>query len=187
MKNEPSDKTEAEGSEATATPTTGRSGFSVRAWAIAALVLWTVANAAAFAFFRGQTHLPEEVPSPEIALGEFKFRADPADSGPLATARFSLHIAFAPPSDRAGRERLAERKFRVQQDVEELLRRAHGADFDDPSLRGLKRQIQEQINETLGLRAVADVIITNLTLEPVSRPASNDTPHTAHPAKKPRG
>jgi len=173
MKNEPRpDKPEEQGGEATAQPAAaGRGSFTARPWMIAALVLWTLVNAAGFAFFRGQSQpTPQEVPSPEIALGEFKFRADAAERGPVATARFSFHVSFVPQMERSARERLAARKFRVQQDVEELLRRAHGADFDDPSLRGLKRQIQEQVNETLGLRAVSDVIITSLVTETAKTP-----------------
>jgi len=60
------------------------------------------------------------------------------------------------------RTRLAARKFKVQQDVEQLLRQAHPDDFADPVLAGLKRQLQEQINESLGLRAISEVIITSL-------------------------
>jgi flagellar basal body-associated protein FliL len=179
MKNQPqSDKTQGENNEATPVATS-RGRFATRPWVIAGLGVWTLVNAAGFAFYRGQSQpAPQEVPSPEVSLGEFKFCADPAEHGPVVTARFALHVSLASQSDRVGRERLTARKFRVQQDVEELLRRAHGADFDDPSLRELKRQIQEQINETLGLRAVADVIITDLLTE---------TPDTTHAAKKPRG
>jgi len=55
-------------------------------------------------------------------------------------------------------------RFRVQQNVEELLRRAHGGDFDDPGLGELKRQLQERINERSG-RAIAEVIVTDLKLQ----------------------
>jgi flagellar basal body-associated protein FliL len=145
------------------------------------LTLWTLANAAGFACFRGQARTVAEVPSPEIALGDFKFRADLAERGPVSAARFSLHVAFTPQSEQIGRDRLAARKFRVQQDVEELLRHARGADFDDPRLRELKRQIHEQINETLGSRVVADVIITDLSVD------YSDRAGEPRPAQKPRG
>ena len=56
------------------------------------------------------------------------------------------------------------RRYAVQQDIEELLRQAHGADFADPVLGELKRQLQEQINRTLEMRAISQVIITDLEL-----------------------
>ncbi len=48
-----------------------------------------------------------------------------------------------------------------------MLRKAHDGDFDDPSLRELKRQMQEQINQTLGMRAIAAVIMADLKLQGV--------------------
>jgi len=101
----------------------------------------------------------------EVTLGEFQFAASPHERGPVQAARFQLHLAFLPEVDAAARLRLGTHKFRVQQDIEQLMRQAHGGDFDDPALVDLKRQIQEQVNETLGMRAVADVIVTDLELE----------------------
>lgn len=158
------EKPEAESSEA---PTP-------RAWsthlgrnvAIVLLVLWTLLDVLGLAFFKVQNSPVEEVPSPEIALGDYQFRSDAGPRGAASAARFSLHVAFTPQMEHAAREQLALRKHRLQQDVEELLRRAQGTDFEDPRLRELKRQVQEQINETLGMRAVADVIITGLAIEP---------------------
>ena len=51
------------------------------------------------------------------------------------------------------------------QDVEELLRRAHGTDFADPALTELKRQLQETVNHSLELRAIDEVIVTGLAVE----------------------
>lgn len=103
--------------------------------------------------------------SPEIGLGEFRFEADPSEAGRIASAEFTLHIALLEQVDQPARQRIQARNFRVQQDVEQLLRKAHSGDFDDPTLAGLKRQLQEQINETLGIRAIADVIVTDLELD----------------------
>lgn len=101
----------------------------------------------------------------ELSIGEFHFRADANERSPIVAAAFSLHLALIPEAEAAGRARLASHKFRVQQAVEQLLRQAHGGDFEDPRLGDLKRQLQEQVNETLGVRAVADVIVTDLELE----------------------
>ena len=68
------------------------------------------------------------------------------------------------PVDPLVKQRLAGRKYHVQQEVEELLRKAHSGDFEDPGLQELKRQLLEQINQALNLRAVAEIIITDLKL-----------------------
>jgi hypothetical protein len=101
---------------------------------------------------------------PEVSLGRFRFEANSLDQGPVTEADFALHVSLLSPVDPLARKRLATFKHRVQQGVEQLLREAHGADFDDPTLGELKRRLQEEINRTIGLRAVADVIVTELRL-----------------------
>ena len=64
-----------------------------------------------------------------------------------------------------GRDLMNSKHNRVRQDIEQLLRRARDADFSEPSLAGLKRRIQEQVNETVRMRVVADVIFTELSLQ----------------------
>ena len=113
-------------------------------------------------------------PCCEIGLGQYHFEADRLEVGRIGAATFSLHIALLEQVDRTARQRLEARKFRVQQSVEQLLRKAHSGDFDDPDLGGLKRQLQEQINETLGMRAIADVIVTDLTYEFADTEAAQD-------------
>lgn len=107
----------------------------------------------------------EENGHDELSIGEFRFLADANERSPIIAATFSLHLALIPEAEAVGLARLASHKFRVQQGVEQLLRQAHGGDFEDPRLGDLKRQLQEQVNETLGVRAVADVIVTDLELE----------------------
>lgn len=108
---------------------------------------------------------PKTRPAAEVSLGEFEFRADQTAPGGVSAASFALHIALLSKVDGAARHELAARAFRVQQDIEQLLRLAHSGDFDDPRLAELKRQLQEQINKSLGIRAIDEVIITNLKLE----------------------
>jgi len=134
-------------------------------WSLILLVLLIVLNAIGLATWRLGAHGPAAPPDPEIALGTFRFLAEKSEQGPIRAAEFVLHVALTAELDRQGRAQLAARKFRVQQDVEELLRRAHGGDFDDPKLRGLKRQLQAQINETLGMDAIAEVIITGFSAQ----------------------
>ena len=101
----------------------------------------------------------------EVSIGEFHFLADANEQNPIVGATFSLHLAFIPEAKATGHARLTTHMFRVQQDIEQLLRQAHGGDFDDPTLGDLKRQLQAQVNETLGIRAVSDVIVTDLKLQ----------------------
>jgi len=191
MKNEP--RTDNPEPESTAAATASPAKASWSAWLgrnglIGLLALSVTANASGFAYLKFFNRASESPPSPEVALGAFQFRADSAERGPVKGAKFSLHLAFTPLVEQAGRDRLAVRKYRVQQDIEELLRRAHGADFDDPRLRELKRQILQQINETLGVQAVADVIVTDLAVDWTDRPAARpQTAETAPTPDKPRG
>jgi len=100
----------------------------------------------------------------EISLGAFAFEANPAEQSMVAAAEFQLYIALIDDMGPQARQTLTQRQYRVKQNVEELLRQAHGGDFADPALGELKRQLQERINETLVMRAIADVIITDLRI-----------------------
>ena len=135
-----------------------------RKWLAILVLASLVAHGIGFAYFRFTERRPPAITSPEVGLGTFRFEADDKQASRITNAEFSLHIALLEHVDGAARQRLDAYRFRVQQDVEELLRRAHGGDFDDPGLGELKRQLQERINETLGMRAIAEVIVTNLKL-----------------------
>jgi flagellar basal body-associated protein FliL len=139
-------------------------GLVTKKWLLVLLGVSIVGQAAGFAYYRSRERPPAPHPVAEIPLGTFHFEADKTEGGRVAQAEFSLHVALLDPADRAAQQLIADRKYRVQQEMEQLLRKAHGGDFDDPALRDLKRQMQEQINQTLGLRAVSDVIITDLKM-----------------------
>lgn len=101
----------------------------------------------------------------EVSLGRFAYVNDRDTHDSLGKVGFDLHIRLLDRVDKTARRQLHDREHRVRQDVEELLRRAHGADFEDPSLSELKRQLQETVNQSLELRAVDEVIITDLTID----------------------
>jgi flagellar basal body-associated protein FliL len=157
-------------------------------WILILVLLTLVIHGLGFAYYRLRQESPPPRLSPEVALGAYRFEADRNEGGRVSRADFALHVAFIDGVDRAARQRLDDRKLRVQQDVEELLRRAHGGDFEDPGLQELKRQLQERINQTLGIRAVADVIVTDLRLQrsPRAGPSAASTAQSAptdRPAK----
>ncbi len=117
----------------------------------------------------------------EVSLGDFQFEAHKSELSKVVNAEFSLHLALLEQTDDEARRLLKSHEQRVRQNVEELLRQAHGGDFEDPTLGGVKRQIQERVNQTIGMRAIADVVITDLKLglsDPVEVP---EVTHTAGP------
>ena len=141
---------------------------------IAVLVVLTVIINIAGLVFQSVANSGKTAARDEHDLGTYHFLADPSEKGLITAAEFNLHIAILDDIEKEARRRLDTKKFRVQQDIEELLRKAHGGDFDDPSLGELKRRLQARINETLGMMAIADVIVTDLKLDkimPTSKPS----------------
>ena len=141
---------------------------------IAVLVVLTVIINIAGLVFQSVANSAKTAARDEHNLGTYHFLADPSEKGLITAAEFNLHIAILDDIEKEARRRLDAKKFRVQQDIEELLRKAHGGDFDDPSLGELKRRLQARINETLGMMAIADVIVTDLKLDkimPTSKPS----------------
>jgi hypothetical protein len=108
----------------------------------------------------------------EVTLGDFQFVAPLAPEHSIRRAEFRLHVSLLEQAERPGRHLLTAKRYRVQQRIEQLLRRAHGGDFQDPALTELRRQLQEAINETLGRCVVEEVIITDLCLERAAGPFS---------------
>ncbi|MGA2061133.1 MAG: hypothetical protein ABSG67_11675, partial [Thermoguttaceae bacterium] len=150
------------------------SAKSVPYWLAFLLISTLVIHGIGWAYYKAvNTSAPVEL-SPEIALGNYKFTADKTAGGTVASAEFSLYITVLEGLDRIARTRLDSHKFRVQEEIEALLRQTHSGDFDDPALNDLKRQIRERINQTLGNRVVSDVIIANLkiTASNIKEPAA---------------
>ena len=126
-----------------------------------------------------------ELSSPEASLGNFEFLGRNLPGNRINRAGFQLHLSLLDDMDRTARILLAAHQFKVQQDVEVLLRQSHSADFEDPNLTERKRQLQETINKTLGQRVIADVIITDLEIERIAaseeKTATAKTPDAATP------
>jgi flagellar basal body-associated protein FliL len=158
------------------TPTTSGASWGQRARRLGALLLsreaailvllaTLVIHGGILLFYSRPTSEKTEKPPWEVTLGTFRFAPEKAEAGWLAGAEFTLHVSLLPQQDRPAREMLSQHRHRVRQDIEQLLRQAQGGDFDDPKLRSLKRHLQQQLNETLGFRAVGEVIITDLRLQ----------------------
>jgi flagellar basal body-associated protein FliL len=139
-------------------------------WLLVLLAVSITGHAIGFTYYKAVARGSADDPSREVSLGVFRFVADPAEGSGIGTADFALHLALLEQVEGAARRELSAKRFRVQQAVEELIRRAHGGDFEDPLLTDLKQRLQEQINEALGIRVIADVIITDLKLERKGEP-----------------
>lgn len=162
---------EAEESEPSAAPASPRRSWlgalAAPKWLATLLVVSLAGHGMGYAYHRLSVRARDLAPQSEseVSLGAFRFAVDKTEGALVSGAQFSLHVGLLEDMDRAGRDLLAQRRFRIQEAVEELLRQAHGGDFEDPSLAALKRKIQQQINECLGVRVVEDVIITDLKLQ----------------------
>jgi hypothetical protein len=162
------------GDEQQAERTSSDAGFLARLltpkWLLALLAASLLGHVVGFISYGLATRRAPISGNLEVPLGEFRFAPDPTDGGHVTEAEFSLHIALLGQVEAQARSELEAKKLRVQQAVEELVRQAHSGDFEDPLLGDLKRMLQEQINQTLGIRAIADVIITDLELERNAKP-----------------
>ncbi|MHB1033491.1 MAG: flagellar basal body-associated FliL family protein [Pirellulales bacterium] len=138
-----------------------------KTWLVLLIVGLLSAQGVGFWYF-GVYRTAKKSPSAELTLGQFRFIAESAEAGDVSRADFSLHIRLLNEVATPARRQLEDRKFKVQQDIEELLRQARSGDFVEPTLTGLKRRVQEQVNASLGMRALAGVIITDLKLERAS-------------------
>lgn len=135
-----------------------------------ALIVSILANLAGVFYFRSLALQARPVAAQEIPLGKYRFVAEEHEPGQVTEADFSLYIELVRQAEKPARRILEARRQKVRQNVEELLRTAHGGDFNDPVLKELKNQLQKRINETLEIRAVSDVIVTELDLERAEPP-----------------
>lgn len=142
-------------------------------WVAAFICALLLIHAGLFAVWKWSTGAPP--PPAELTLGEFDFEGVPLPGNPISRAQFRLHVSLLGEARYRGRMLLAEHRHKLQQEIEELLRQAHGADFEDPTLAELKRQIQATINRTLGERVIDEVIITDLSLEHVAAEPTVDS------------
>jgi hypothetical protein len=132
---------------------------------VTVVVLLALSQCCVFAYYTLPDSSTANDPGSEICLGEFRFLPKRPEEGPIAHARFTLYVVLEDQAAPTARQRLLAHRFRLRQDIEELVRQAHAADFEDPVLAELKRQFKERIEATLGMRAIAEVIIVDLNLE----------------------
>jgi hypothetical protein len=100
-------------------------GKTMQYWLAFLLITTLVIHGIGWAYYKaGNVVAPPEI-SPEIAVGNFKFTADKTSGSRVAGAEFTLHITALEGLDRIARTRLTTHKFRVQEEIESLLRQTH--------------------------------------------------------------
>ena len=149
---------------------------------IIVLVCTLIAPCIGIAYYKLNNNAPVVESSPEISLGDYQFSADKSADGRISGADFTVYITALDGLDRITRAKITSHKYRVQEEIETLLRQAHTGDFDDPMLTELKQKIREQVNRVIGNRVVSDVIITNLKIKPAEKKPSTATANTTSPA-----
>jgi flagellar basal body-associated protein FliL len=133
-------------------------------WLAFLLVSTLVLHGIGLAYYKSGTNKAPTEYSPEIAVGNYQFTTDKPIGARITAVEFSLYFTALDGLDNVARNRMISRKYRVQQELESLMRQVHSGDFEDPNLNDLKRQIRDRINQALGNRVVSDVIVANLKI-----------------------
>jgi flagellar basal body-associated protein FliL len=132
-------------------------------WLAAIIVVSLIVHAAVFMLLRKSGGKPA-APA-EYTVGTFSFVSDDRGDSKTIPGKFDLHIRFVDDLDAPAHQRLVAHQYRVRESVENVLRKSHGLELTDPALARLKHEIQEKIDTAIDLRAVAEVIITDLSVQ----------------------
>jgi hypothetical protein len=108
---------------------------------------------------------PDETPviTGEIALGSFEFVRVSGDKQ-LYRGQFDLFVNLCDRIDASRQKQFLRELPRLQQAVEETVRRLRLADFTDLRLSRLKTRVQDRLNDELGFDAVEEVLVANLKI-----------------------
>ena len=146
------------------------------------------AEALVIFLFGGGSSQGSSVSAGELEIGDFVFARSVIEAGEIEQARFRLHVRLLPDLAAEADDELTANRFHVREGVEEVLRQAAPADFEDPLLVDLKRRIQERMNEDLGQRAVAKCIVTHFEIVRAQNPPAESEKELARaepPLKSP--
>lgn len=146
-------------------------------WLVVFVAVSLVIHSVIFVLVRRSSARPA-IP-PEYTVGAFNLIAGQPGDTHGVPGKFELHVRFIDDLQSQANARIANHQFRVREAIENLLRKSHGIELDDQAIARLKHQIQEQIDQAIDLRAVAEVMITDLTIEPLSGEAPATATQTA--------
>jgi len=159
-------------------------GSIKKKWVIRILAASVLIHTLGFAFY--WTYYPNprwNKLGREESLGTFEFKNRLTEGIVIKRAVFDVHVSLLEGMELKARILLESRALKIEQEIEQLLRLAKQADFEDPLLAELKRQVQEIINGILGARVIEEILITDLVLykpqkvvTAVSTPANETAP-----------
>jgi hypothetical protein len=145
--------------------------FSARWWiGLAAIAL--VSEAAIIFWIRSKAASPELPVTNEIVLGTFEFNRSNGRENRAYRGQFDLSIRLAGELTPADRRRVADQRPELQRAAEEALWRLRPVDFTDRRLTRLKARLQQQLNDAVGFDAIAEILISNFTIEARALPAA---------------
>ncbi len=141
-------------------------------WLIAAVTISLLLEAAVIYWFRVRT--PDDAPmiTGEVALGSFEFTRSGGDNQ-IYRGQFDLFVRLADRLDASQQQQFVREEQRLQQAVEETVRRLRLADFTELRLTRLKDRVQDRLNDELGFNGVEEVLIANFKIaacESIERP-----------------
>jgi hypothetical protein len=99
-------------------------------------------------------------------LGTFDFNRSNARDNRAYRGQFDLSVRLADDLSPADRRRVADERPELQRVAEEALWRLRPVDFADRRLTRLKDRVQQQLNDVLGFEAIAEVVVSNFSIEP---------------------
>jgi hypothetical protein len=134
----------------------------VRRWIVILVVASFIVDGAVLLVVR-KSNVKSTI-EPEYTLGAFALF--PSDSATAAPTSFKIHVRFIEDLDAQARQQIVKHQYRVQENIEGLLEKARGIEWEDSTIARLKHQIQDRIDADLDLRAVAEVIFTDPVFNP---------------------
>jgi flagellar basal body-associated protein FliL len=154
-------------------------------WLVVFIAVSLVIHGAIFILVRRAAARP--APPAEYTVGAFALTAGAPGELHALPGKFELHVRFIDDLQSQATARMVNHQFRVREAVENLLRKSRGIELDELAIARLKHQIQAQINEAIDLHAVAEVMITDLTLPVFSevQPAPSQNAAVSQPVTVP--
>jgi hypothetical protein len=154
--------------------------FSAR-WLIAAVAISFLLEAAIIYWFRGRTPSDAPLVAGEIPLGSFEFSRTGGANQKVYRGQFDLFVRLSDQLDASQQQQFLREQPRLQQVVEETVRRLRLADFTDYRLSRLKARVEERLNDELGFTVVSEVLIANFKIS-AFQPIRSAAPPSAAPS-----
>jgi hypothetical protein len=143
----------------------GSAGSRLVTWRrlVAGLAILLLIDAAVIYWLRMRTRDETPVIAGEIAFGSFEFTRSSGENR-VYRGQFDLFIRLSDRLDAREQKQFVREQARLQQAVEETIRRLRLADFTDLRLTRLKNRVQDCLNDELDFEAVEEVLVANFKI-----------------------